>query len=448
MITKKEWIQTEEAIGKALMENEFTLADVGKYKKVVHPNLTLIVDISAQPPEKGKVPVFFINNDKRRVDEDFEGNLAATNMIVMKASSSIHNKPKPEDTTAKPTEKPEQEITPIPKTEKKIYTWDLIKEKVTGFLLIDGFKETTPGMLTKSVENDPDLTTVVDMRTQPKTGANIAVRFVDKELVASVKDFENNLEKARATVQMGIDAVLHGKEVKPEPKKSKPKTIDKPDIKPITEKEKPKPEEKPSTNLPVQYEGKTDAEIDRKIEQAKTKRFLENRGDSYKVRGTERPDAHAIQHAANDAGINIELIEATQTSTFCHVVVRGHMGNQYVDAVVHHEFDVEHKLKIMEIAAKNPEIISHYDGINPIIDANAMITVQEYGKTKSINAQYYIVHAVLSQQKFSIRDARTKAASIAEAMLLNREYQGPEEKASEYDERKTVQNSINTKVIK
>uniref|UniRef100_A0A6M3MDT8 Uncharacterized protein n=1 Tax=viral metagenome TaxID=1070528 RepID=A0A6M3MDT8_9ZZZZ len=346
--------------------------------------------------------------------------------------------------------------------------WTEIKESIKKVLELEGFILADKAGKYKKVV-DPKLTLIVDTMIRPLPGEEIPVFFINQELERVDEEFENHLTKTRSAVQMAVDLVLHGKEeeAKPEPEKQEPDNVPgkepeieqkkaksepepEPEVKPIPEKEKEKPNTKPQkpSNLPVKFQGKTDAEIDREIENAKTRKFLENRGESYKVRGTERPDAHAIQHAANDAGICIEIVEATQTAECCHVIVRGHLGGQYVDAVVHHEFELERRLKIMEMVAKNPEILDHYDGLNPVIKADAKITIVEYGKTKVINAMYYIVHSILTQQKFSIRDARTKAASIAEAMLLNKEHQTKEEKASEYEERETVQDSMNTKVIK
>jgi len=348
--------------------------------------------------------------------------------------------------------------------------WPEIKESIRKILEVEGFVLADKAGKYKKVV-DPKLTLIVDTMIRPLPGEEIPVFFINQELERVDEEFENWLSKTRTAVQMAVDLVLHGKEeeakpgpepepeVKPvpekepkiEPKKAKsePEPEPEPEVKPIPEKEK-QPNTKPQKprNLPMKFQGKTDAEIDREIEKAKTRKFLENRGESYKVRGTERPDAHAIQHAANDAGVCIEIIEARQTAECCHVVVRGHLGDQYVDAVVHHDFELERRLKIMEMTAKNPEILDHYDGLNPVIKTDAKITIVEYEKTKVVNAMYYIVHSVLTQQKFSIRDARTKAASIAEAMLLNKEHQTREEKASEYEERETVQDSMNTKVIK
>jgi hypothetical protein len=186
----------------------------------------------------------------------------------------------------------------------------------------------------------------------------------------------------------------------------------------------------------------SDTELEEAIEKKKAERFLINRGSSYKVSGKERPDSHRIQNVANEKGICIEILEALQTDDYSHVVVRGHLGDQYVDAVVHHDFKTEFQLKVLEIVSKNPEILDHWEGTEPVIKQGAKIKVEEYGKTVLKDAKYFVVHALLSFKKFSLRDARTKAASIAEQMLLNRDWRDIEEQKSEESEKKLVEESI------
>lgn len=193
----------------------------------------------------------------------------------------------------------------------------------------------------------------------------------------------------------------------------------------------------------------TDAELDARIEMAKAKRFLEERGKSYKVKGKERPDAHKIQQVANERAISIEIISAIQTDTYSDIIVRGYLGKQFIDACVHHDFATEYQLKAMEIIQKNPQILDHYEGTSPVIKEGAMITVYEDGKNVQKDAKYYLVHTLLSFKKFSLRDARTKAASIAEAMLLNRDWRDEDEIQSELSERAIVEEIIkNTKETK
>ncbi len=179
---------------------------------------------------------------------------------------------------------------------------------------------------------------------------------------------------------------------------------------------------------------KTDDELDAEIELAKAERFLKNRGSSYKVQGKERPDTHMIQKVANKHGISIEILEATQTDDFVHIVVRAHLGDQFADGVVHHDFKTEYLLKTMEIVTKNPAILDHWEGTEPVIKKDAKIKVRKENRDVEKDARYYIVHALLSFKKFALRDGRTKAAGIAEAVLLNQDFRDEEERASEQAE--------------
>jgi NAD-dependent SIR2 family protein deacetylase len=185
----------------------------------------------------------------------------------------------------------------------------------------------------------------------------------------------------------------------------------------------------------------SDHERDQIIETAKAKRFLENRGTSYFVQGKERPDAHKIQNVANERKISIEIIKAEQTDIGSTVIVRGHLGNQFLDACVHHDFATEYQLKAMEIIKKNPSILDHYEGTIPVIKEGAQIEIEEFGKRIFKDAKYYLVHTLLSFKKFSLRDARTKAASIAEAMLLNRDWRDEDEIQNELSEKKLIEES-------
>lgn len=217
---------------------------------------------------------------------------------------------------------------------------------------------------------------------------------------------------------------------------------------PESERDIEKPVEQ-AKNLPARQEvakppGKplTDAERDAMIEDAKAKRFLSQRGSSYKVQGKERPDAHQIQRIANEHKISVEILSAVHTDAFVEVMVRAHLNGQFCDAVVHHEFKDEFLLKTMEVLNKNPEILDHWEGTEPVIKEGAKIKVKEDGRDILKDAKYFIVHSLLTWKKFSMRDARTKAAAIAEAMLLNQDFREPEEKQSEEDEATLIQNSI------
>lgn len=211
----------------------------------------------------------------------------------------------------------------------------------------------------------------------------------------------------------------------------------------------PPKSKKKEEKLPTRHEPgkppakkKTDAEIDREIEMAKAERYYRQRGSHYKGKqGEERPDAHMTQKLANKHGICIEILEAQQNEDFAEVVVRGHLGDVFVDAIVHHDFKTEYQLKAMEIVAKNPSIVDHWDEKGPVIKEGARIIVRENGEDIYKDARYFLVHALLSFRKFALRDARTKAASIAEAMLLNQDFQDPDERESEESERALVKES-------
>jgi hypothetical protein len=120
-----------------------------------------------------------------------------------------------------------------------------------------------------------------------------------------------------------------------------------------------------------------------------------------------------------------------------------------MDAVVHHDFKTEYQLKLMEMISKNPDILDHWEGTDPVIKKDAKIKVKEDGRDVLKDAKYYIVHALLSFQKFALRDGRTKAAAVAESMLLNQDFRDPEEVDSELDEVRLVhERAQNKKAVK
>lgn len=243
----------------------------------------------------------------------------------------------------------------------------------------------------------------------------------------------------------------------PEPSKEKQKESEPaPELKKEQPKSKPKKEEKimpekKDENLPAtQSKGEapalSDHQIDEMIERAKARKFLEGQGGSYKVQGKERPDSAMIQKISNEAGISTEILVAEQTDNYAHVVVRGHLGGRYIDAVVHHDFATEFMLKTMEIIEKNPEILDHYEGTNPVIKENAKIIKRTDRGDEKIDAKYYLVHALLSFKKFACRDAATKSMAIVQAKLLNRDARDPEEVKSEQAERDLVEKSKKARV--
>ncbi len=210
------------------------------------------------------------------------------------------------------------------------------------------------------------------------------------------------------------------------------------------EKKKPMVKEEPKTNVPAVQEkaqppALNDHQIDEMIERAKARKFLEGQGGSYKVSGKEHPDAAMIQKISNEAGISTEILFAEQTNEYAHVVCRGHLSSLFVDAVVHHDFAIEFQLKTMEIIEKNPKILDHYEGLAPVIKEGATITKRTDRGDEQIDAKYYLVHALLSFKKFSLRDAATKASAIVQTKLLNRDARDPEEVKSEQAERDLVE---------
>ncbi len=218
---------------------------------------------------------------------------------------------------------------------------------------------------------------------------------------------------------------------------------------PGTNKEEPKPKPKKEEKLMPEKKDETlpttqgkgevpalsDHQIDEMIERNKARKFLEGQGGSYRVSGKDRPDSAMIQKIANEVGISTEILVAEQTDEYAHVIVRGHLGDRYVDAVVHHDFATEFMLKTMEIIEKNPEILDHYEGTTPVITENAKIIKSSVRGDEKIDAKYYLVHALLSFKKFACRDATTKAMAIVQSKLLNRDDRDPEEVKSEQAER-------------
>jgi len=93
----------------------------------------------------------------------------------------------------------------------------------------------------------------------------------------------------------------------------------------------------------------------------------------------------------------------------------------------------------MEIIEKNLQILDHYEGTIPVIKEGAKIIKRTDRGDEQIDAKYYLVHALLSFKKFSLRDAATKSAAIVQLKLLNRDARDPEEVKSEQGERDLVE---------
>lgn len=204
----------------------------------------------------------------------------------------------------------------------------------------------------------------------------------------------------------------------------------------------------PTSNVPATRKssppavagGPTDMELDRQISDKKTKNWLTSQGAGYNVQGKYRPDAASIQGAANRNVVSSEIIEAIQNKEYAEVTVRTHLGNQYVDTIVHHDFANNRKMLLLEMAAKHPETVSGFseDGM-PIFNPDATF-VDNAGKTKSL--MYTVMHSLLADINFSLRDATTKAAAAGQAKILNREWRSEEEVESETRERELVETLI------
>jgi len=217
------------------------------------------------------------------------------------------------------------------------------------------------------------------------------------------------------------------------------------------EEKPPQKPKKKDEKLPAKQEPgkstakkKTDTEIEDTINLAKAKKIAKG-GEIYKARGKETVDAKLAQQMSNEHGISIDVVRTVQTDDYAEVVVRASLGDVHIDAVVHHDFKVEFMLKTLEIVAGNPEILDHWEGMEPVIKEGAKIKINEYGRDTFKDAKYFIVHTLLSFKKFSIRDARSKATRIAELALLNQDFRDEDEQRSEEDEKKLVQESIDNR---
>jgi len=191
---------------------------------------------------------------------------------------------------------------------------------------------------------------------------------------------------------------------------------------------------------PVVAGGPSDMELDRQISDKKTKNWLTNQGAGYNVQGKYRPDAASIQGAANKNVVSSEILKAIQTREYAEVTVRTHLGDQYLDTIVHHDFENNRKMLLLEMASKHPDTVFDFsDKGMPIFNPDATF-VDSSGKTKSV--MYTVMHSLLADINFSLRDATTKAASAGQAKILNREWRSEEEVESESRERELVETLI------
>jgi hypothetical protein len=194
------------------------------------------------------------------------------------------------------------------------------------------------------------------------------------------------------------------------------------------------------TSPPAVAGGPSDMDLDRQISDKKTKNWLTNQGAGYNVQGKFRPDAASIQGAANKNGVSSEILKAIQTKEYAEVTVRTYLGDQYVDTIVHHDFENNRKMLLLEMASKHPETVSGFsDEGMPVFNPDATF-VDNSGKTKSL--MYTVMHSLLADINFSLRDATTKAASAGQVKILNGDWRSDEEIESEARERELVETLI------
>jgi hypothetical protein len=169
-------------------------------------------------------------------------------------------------------------------------------------------------------------------------------------------------------------------------------------------------------------------------------------GSFYKAGGREVPDARKVQRESNEKNIPYEILHTKQTKEYAEVIVRAYAPNgQYIDDVVHHDFDTIGQLKALEMLKKqvagdpiyldNEEIIVFEDLGKPFDEkGRPLLTGQGYLKLLTEMARF---------RNFSIRDAVTKAARRAQLKVLNKEWRNEGEIKAEQDEIDTVNQIIN-----
>lgn len=192
----------------------------------------------------------------------------------------------------------------------------------------------------------------------------------------------------------------------------------------------------PAVTGPTSPQSPSDRSVDQLLSDKKTENWLKTQGGEYKVQGNARPDAASIQGAANKNRVSTEILKAVQTDEFAEVVVRTHLGSQYVDTVVHHNFKNSRQIKLLEMATKHPDTVEKFtpDGL-PVFKLGAEFKDQ-LGKRKDLMVT--VMHTLLADIDFSIRDALTKASAAGQAKILNQDWQSEEELASEAHETELV----------
>lgn len=205
------------------------------------------------------------------------------------------------------------------------------------------------------------------------------------------------------------------------------------DIKPTQYKTNNVPQIKPPSKL-------TDHDLDRTITQKKAEKAIRDQGEMYKVGSVQRPDSQLTRQIANKYKISTEILEAVQTEDYCKVIVRGYLDGQFTDAVVITYFKQEQLKQVFETAMKYPNIITGWDGIQPIINPTAQI--KKYGGEITTAAEHIMTH-YYQMVSFAPRINTTKAETIVFSKLLNQKFQEKYELDDETKELNDVQKSIN-----
>ena len=177
---------------------------------------------------------------------------------------------------------------------------------------------------------------------------------------------------------------------------------------------------------------RSDKDLDSQMSKAKTDKWLQTQGKDYMVHGISRPDAASIQGAANRQKVCTEILRAEQTKEYAEVITRTHYLGQYVDTVVHHDFDNSRQMLLLEMAAKHPETVNNFtaEGL-PVFKPGATF-MDKAGKEK--NLMLTVMHTLLADIQFSIRDATTKASTSGIRKILNQEWRDDVELESELHE--------------
>lgn len=166
------------------------------------------------------------------------------------------------------------------------------------------------------------------------------------------------------------------------------------------------------------------SEIERKMG---TKRW-EKKGGYYHMRGHDEADAWLVQQWGNEMGVSTKIITAEQDEKGVKVIVRAEKDEQFVDAVVIHDFKTSSEvitfetIENMERERKNA--IEGYD------DVGRPILVSE--------ARYRMYKRFIKFKNFAARDAATKAGRIATLKIMNRDWRDAEEIESEGAEVRSV----------